>query len=277
MTIKIRTIVLYFILGLIIGFFFSWVFWGHTKTAGATTTHREWSSWSNWSGWSSCQVKDERTCGATLEGTKTRTKTRTCQNHSGSGYNECSYVGQVDTYTDRDDCEVKLPDCTPEGQCPTDCGLSSSEVPDGKGGTKVCEATAVCPPAEGVCETQCGKFESYVPDGKGGQKYCPATDICRGSVAAPSDPTCQDLGGYAPTITSVSRVDNDTVRACWTKPSDNADSYLVWYGNSKDNLTYNVTTPDLCVDINGMTGMTWLKVAGKSQGCTGVYSLTIDP
>lgn len=98
-----------------------------------------------------------------------------------------------------------------------------------------------------------------------------------GSVSAPAEPICKDLGGYVPTITKVWRVDTDTVGACWTKPSDNATAYEIWYGSSENNLPYNVITNDLCIEINGMTGTTWFKVAGKNEGCVGNYSIITDP
>lgn len=43
------------------------------------------------------------------------------------------------------ECTVKEPvACEEEGICPTECGLEASEVADGQGGTKICEATPAC-------------------------------------------------------------------------------------------------------------------------------------
>lgn len=97
-------------------------------------------------------------------------------------------------------------------------------------------------------------------------------------ASPPPEPICKDLGGYAPTITKVSRVDNDTVSACWTKPSDNADSYLIWYGTEEENLPWNTITKNLCVELNEVPNThIWLKVAGKSEGCVGNFSIVTDP
>lgn len=75
--------------------------------------------------------------------------------------------------------ETTYKDCNypEEGVCPTACGSESSEVADGHGGTKVCEATPACT-EEGTCPTRCGQEASEVADGQGGTKMCEATPAC---------------------------------------------------------------------------------------------------
>lgn len=101
-----------------------------------------------------------------------------------------------------------------------------------------------------------------------------------GPVAASAEPTCKDLGGYAPTITKVGRLDIDTVFVEYTSPSPNADKFLIWYGLSADNLQWNTITKELWVELNGeeLVGKhVWLNVRAMSEGCTGVPSVTTDP
>jgi len=109
----------------------------------------------------------------------------------------------------------------------------------------------------------------------------PPVVIDRGTGVAspPQEPTCKDLGGYAPTITKVGRIDKDTVFAEWTSPSENADSYLVWYGLKADKLEWNTIVKGLRAEISGkeLTGHVWFKVAAKSEGCVGNFSITTDP
>lgn len=75
---------------------------------------------------------------------------------TGSGQNK-KYWLKVDwtytpeTQTEEESQSCKLPEedvisCDEEGVCPTNCGLSASEVPDGQGGYKVCPATNSCEP-----------------------------------------------------------------------------------------------------------------------------------
>lgn len=131
----------------------------------ATYYHREWSKWSKWSEWSECKLEDKRVestvCGQ-YEGTKTSSRTRTCEKESGWGWDECSYVGQKDTEYRKESCTVDFGQCEEEGNCPTECGLESSEVPNGSGGYKQCEATPACE------EDRCSNLEDVqteVPEG----------------------------------------------------------------------------------------------------------------
>jgi hypothetical protein len=95
-----------------------------TKQAHANVvapTHNVWSGWTRWSDWSECtpkheekflQVSDGQECGDSVEGTQTRTTTRTCQSQNGVGLNECSPLGKVQTDTQTRDCKIENP-------CPT--------------------------------------------------------------------------------------------------------------------------------------------------------------
>lgn len=58
--------------------------------------------------------------------------------------------------------EIDYSACDPEGQCPTECGLESSEVADGKGGYMKCEATPSCEVDQ--CENLEG-MQTEVPEG----------------------------------------------------------------------------------------------------------------
>jgi len=104
---------------------------------------------------------------------------------------------------------------------------------------------------------------------------------CRypGASEAPKGPACE-APVWAPTITKVGRVDSDTIYATWTTVKENLHKYLVWYGLSKDNLTWNTIVDGERADISGkeLVGKhVWIKVAGYDQGCTGPYSITTDP
>ena len=167
---------------------------------------------------------------------------------------------------------IQYDSCDPVGQCPTGCGLPESTVSDGEGGEMKCDATPACPIPEP--EVLCTDTTAL--------NYGDASGSCRyaGPASAPQAPACKDLGVYSPTITSVGRVDSDTVMACYTKPSDNADAYEIWYGISEDNLPWNTVTKDLCVELSGnelVNTHVWLKVAGKSEGCVGNFSIVTDP
>lgn len=59
---------------------------------------------------------------------------------SGSGHNmTCSRTVSCQTGVKRYDS------CTPAGYCPTQCGQTASQVPNGQGGYKQCAATPACP------------------------------------------------------------------------------------------------------------------------------------
>lgn len=78
-----------------------------------------------WSEWSTCSA----VCG-------TGSQTRTCTNPAPSnGGAQC--VG-----SSTQSCNTQA--CDPAGTCPTACGQQASTVPDGKGGTIACSATAAC-------------------------------------------------------------------------------------------------------------------------------------
>ena len=92
----------------------------------------------NWNYGTCIQTK----CG---DATGTQDKTRTCNDFQmgwAFGNHGCVFGT---TQTESVACGVKEPtQCEEEGICPTECGLTSSEVADGQGGTKVCEATPAC-------------------------------------------------------------------------------------------------------------------------------------
>ena len=97
----------------------------------------------------------------------------------------------------------------------------------------------------------------------------------------PQGPACVDLGGWAPTITRVWREDADTVGFEWTKSTDNADDYVLYYGLSEDNLPWNKkveneksTTVDLPDHPNVHV---WGAVEATDGVCVGNRSVVIDP
>lgn len=83
---------------------------------------------------------------------------------------------------------------------------------------------------------------------------------------------------WAPTVTFTGRVDADTVTFSWTKVADNVNQYVVWYGTSQDNLPWNTIVSGESVELNEVPNThIWAKVAGYDQGCTGPFSLVVDP
>ena len=107
------------------------------------------------------------------------------------------------------------------------------------------------------------------------------TGDCRysGASSALVGPSCE-APTWAPTITEVGRVDSDTIFVEYTPVRDDINTYLVWYGLSQDNLLWNVITEGERVEISGqeLVGRhVWVKVAGYDEGCTGNFSLVVDP
>ncbi|KKQ94545.1 hypothetical protein A2865_04765 [Candidatus Woesebacteria bacterium RIFCSPHIGHO2_01_FULL_39_17] len=104
------------------------------------------------------------------------------------------------------------------------------------------------------------------PGGGGGPPGAPP--VCVGS----------DLGPFAPTLTEVRRIDSDSVHACWTAPTPNANDYIVYYGMSRDNLVWNTKVVDSqCVDIHELpSGHVFLKVAATDNCVVGPYSKTSE-
>ena len=146
------------------------------QSSNATPTH----TYGEWSNWSSCVVP----CGQT-HGTKT--KTCEAKSEDRDRDSECT-IGLTNTI----DCSIDkehVVACEPAGVCPTACGQPESTVPNGEGGTKVCNATAACESA-GVCPTTCGQPASTVPNGDGGTINCEATAAC----ATPT-PVTTNTGG----------------------------------------------------------------------------------
>ena len=93
-------------------------------------------------------------------------------------------------------------------------------------------------------------------------------------------PVCTgaDLGGFAPTITEIRRVDSNTVHACWTASTPNANDYIVYYGMSRDNLPWNTKVENSqCVDIHDVPGgHVWIKVAATDNCVVGPFSSIVE-
>ena len=81
----------------------------------------------------------------------------------------------------------ELGTCSPEEDCPTNCGYEGGTVPDGSCGLKTC--AAVPAPPEEDCPTNCGYEGGTVPDGSCGLKTCAA-------VPAPPEEDCPTNCGY---------------------------------------------------------------------------------
>lgn len=95
-------------------------------------------------------------------------------------------------------------------------------------------------------------------------------------------PVCEgrDLGGYAPTIYEVGRIDSDTVFARWTASTPNADDYILWYGLSQDNLPWNVKVENSqYAEVSGeqLTGHVWFRVQATDNCVVGLGSAVVDP
>jgi len=93
------------------------------------------------------------------------TYTIPCNSVNSWGINKCK---EAKVWTK--DCKVEeVKQCEPEGICPTECGKLSSEVADGQGGTKVCEATPACiVPVKDKDNGECdgiGKINGFRPFG----------------------------------------------------------------------------------------------------------------
>lgn len=114
-----------------------------TNKADAKGIHTEWKNVGQveWSG--ECSAK-EPACGQSTKGTEYGKQKQECKIVSGHGKWEC-FLGQKRTVEVKRCCRKVGEECEAEGVCPTDCGLEASEVPDGKGGVKLCEATEACP------------------------------------------------------------------------------------------------------------------------------------
>jgi hypothetical protein len=105
-------------------------------------------------------------------------------------------------------------------------------------------------------------------------------DRQHGPASAPPLPICDDMGGWAPTITKVWRVDEDTVGFEWTKPRDEADEYILWYGLTSDKLDWNVYVAgqSATIDLPDHPNVhVWAAVQETDKGCLGNLSQPVDP
>lgn len=118
------------------------VFGAFSKEVGATSIHTAWvnDGSAKWSGTCKAEVP---ACNQVAKGTETGTQKQECKLLGGGGGFPC-IAGQKRTIEVSRGCEIKGDVCEVEGVCPTACGLQSSEVANGKGGVKVCEATPAC-------------------------------------------------------------------------------------------------------------------------------------
>jgi len=143
--------------------------------------------------------------------------------------------------------DAPITQCPPAGQCPTACGLDSSEVPDGRGGLIVCPATGACDPV-GECPTSCGYEGGSVSDGQGGFIECVATQACLTPTPEPpgvggpgpaNPPVCTNTVPSAPTLLSATALGGNSINIKWNKV-DGVSDYSIFYGPSSGNFLYGV-------------------------------------
>ena len=97
------------------------------------------------------------------------------------------------------------------------------------------------------------------------------------SAGAPQGPTCL-VPTWAPTVTDVGRIDSDTIFARWTEVAEWVNHYVIWYGVTQNNLSWNTIVEGEYVELNEVPNThIWLKVAGYDNGCTGPFSIVTDP
>jgi cell division septation protein DedD len=96
-------------------------------------------------------------------------------------------------------------------------------------------------------------------------------------VGAPEGPKC-DAPTWAPTLTYHGRDVNGDPTFQWTTVKDGLHTYVLWYGPAENQLLWNTIVTGESVTLHHTpTGNIWAKVAGYDQGCTGPFSLTVDP
>lgn len=121
----------------------SWVIVGvFTKEVGASVVHTAWVNDGS-AKWSGVCKAEAPACNQVSEGTETGSQKQECKLLGGGGGFPC-LVGQKRTIEVSRGCEVEGDVCTEEGSCSEACGTEATEVPDGNGGYKVCEATPAC-------------------------------------------------------------------------------------------------------------------------------------
>jgi hypothetical protein len=237
--------------------------WHYEDATWTDTSH--WGEWSNWSTSQphgcdgvnkDCKNKpqyrfngsgdwQDGTCPAPVDGYYSEWSE--CSAVCGGGtqsrsYIQALYCGNDLPHSSSDltrSCNIQA--CEEAGQCPTECGLPASTVPDGKGGVIECLATDPCPEPSPTPEVT--PTEQPSQGGIGG-----------GPVGAPS---CNDTKPGTPTILSAVSLGGNKIKVNWIKVSG-ANDYTIYYGPSSGNYLYSVASTS---DIDSFT------IEGLSAGC----------
>lgn len=123
--------------------FVAWVVFSvFTREVGATSLHTAWVNQGDVK-WSGVCKAEAPACNQISEGTEYGEQKQECKLLGGGGGFPC-IIGQKRTIEVSRGCEVEGDVCDQAGSCSEVCGTPATEVPDGNGGTKVCEATPAC-------------------------------------------------------------------------------------------------------------------------------------
>jgi len=123
-----------------------------------------------------------------------------------------------------------------EEQCPTQCGQPASEVNDGKGGKKQCDATKECE-ISGTPSPSPTPSPTQTPVPTPTPTDSPVGGGDNGG-SSPGAPVCNDPKPGTPSNLRVTRISSTQVRLDWDHASDPHTSYVVAYGPSIGNYPW---------------------------------------
>lgn len=169
---------------------------------------------------------------------------------------------------------VGNPHCSPS---PTASPTSSPTATPSA--TPVDEPSDTPTPTPTPCLVWEGEFEVPCPSATPVEEpEVTPTPVALTDAGAPQQATCSDDLKVAPTILSWSRTSPHSVKVTWSS-TGNIDSYIVFYGLTKDNLPWNTTvnhTHEVTLNDVPLNSI-WVKVVPTDGVCQGIGSVTIDP
>lgn len=104
------------------------------------------------------------------------------------------------------------------------------------------------------------------------------TDHTIRPAGAPQGPVCKKIE-YAPTVLGYNRLSPTDVKVWWSKVDPFVNTYVVWFGMSKNLLTWNevVTGNETTLHFLPASQPLWVGVQGLSDGCVGNLGEIVDP